>query len=64
MVDDDAAVFMIDSMKGYGDIHVFVEHLVNEPIELPVPLTVRPLGSEPKGVNEDVVYCVSSDSEL
>ena len=41
---------------------------MNEPVELPVedlkPLTVRPPGSEPKGVNEDVVYCVSSDSEL
>ena len=68
VVDDDAAVFMIDLVKGYGDIHVFVEHPVNEPIELPVEdlktLTIRPPSSEPKGVNEDVVYCVSSDSEL
>nr|POF18727.1 hypothetical protein CFP56_24955 [Quercus suber] len=59
---------MTNLVKGYGDIHVFVEHPVNEPVELPVedlkPLTVRPPGSEPKGVNEDVVYCVSSDSEL
>nr|POE58545.1 hypothetical protein CFP56_59061 [Quercus suber] len=68
VVDDDAAVFMTDLVKGYGDIHVFVEHPVNEPVELPVedlkPLVVRPPGSEPKGVNEDVVYCISSDSEL
>ena len=68
VVDDDAAVFMTNLVKGYGDIHVFVEHPVNEPIELPMedlkPLTVRPPGSEPKGINEDVVYCVSSDSEL
>ena len=68
VVDDDAAVFMTDLVKGYGDIHVFVEHPVNEPIELPIedlnPLTVIPPGSEPKGINEDVVYCVSSDSEL
>ena len=66
-------------MKGYGDIHVFVEHPVNELVELPVeglePLAVRPPGSELEGVNalevfggdqqnEDVVYCVSIDSEL
>ena len=66
-------------VKGYGGIHVFVKHPMNEPVELPVedlePLTVRPHGSEPKGVNalevfggdqqnEDVVYCVSSESEL
>ena len=68
VVDDDATMFMTDLMKVYGDIHVFVEDLMNEPVELPVedlkPLAVRSLGSEPKGVNEDVVYCVSSDSEL
>ena len=68
VVDDDATMFMTDLMKVYGDIHVFVEDLMNEPVELPVedlkPLAVRSLGSEPKGVNEDVVNCVSSDSEL
>ena len=78
VVDDDAAVFMIDLVKGYGDIHVFVEHPMNEPIELPMedlePLAIRPPGSELEGVNalevfsdqqnEDVVYCVSSESEL
>ena len=70
---------MTDLVKGYGDIYVFMEHPVNEPVELPVkdlePLAVRPPGSEPEVVNalevfggdqqnEDVVYCVSSDSEL
>ena len=39
---------------------------MNEPVELPVedlePLAVRPPGSDQQ--NEDVVYCVSSDSEL
>nr|POE50033.1 hypothetical protein CFP56_38475 [Quercus suber] len=70
---------MTNLVKGYGDIHVFVEHLVNELVELPVediePLAVRPPGSEPEGVNalevfggyqqnEVVVYCVSNDSEL
>ncbi|KAK9991247.1 hypothetical protein SO802_026232 [Lithocarpus litseifolius] len=77
VVDDDATVFTTDLVKGYGDIHVFVEYLVNEPIELPVedlePLAVRPFVSEPEGVNalevfssdqqnEDVVYYVSSGS--
>ena len=75
VVDDDAVVFMTDLVKEYGDIHVFVEHPVNELVEDLEPLTVRPSGSEPEGVNalevfgsdqqnEDVVYCVSSDSEL
>ncbi|KAK9993904.1 hypothetical protein SO802_023607 [Lithocarpus litseifolius] len=79
VVDDDIAVFMTDLVKGYGDIHVFVEHPMNEPVELPVEdlksLAVRPPGSEPEGVNalevfggdqqnEDVVYYVSSDNEL
>ena len=79
VVDDDVAVFMTDLVKGYRDIHVFVEHLVNEPVELLVedlePLAVRPPSSEPEWVNalevfggdqqnEDAVYCVSSDSEL
>nr|POF04630.1 hypothetical protein CFP56_39164 [Quercus suber] len=45
MVDNDAAVFMTYLVKGYGDIHVFVEHPVNEPVDLPVedlkPLAVR-----------------------
>ena len=65
-------------VKGYGGIHVFVEHPVNKPVELPMedlePLAIRPPGSELEGVNalevfsdqqnEDVVYCVSSESEL
>ena len=79
VVDNDVAVFMTDLVKGYRDIHVFVEHLENEPVELPVedlePLAVRPPSSEPEWVNalevfggdqqnEDAIYCVSSDSEL
>ena len=52
VVIDDVVVFITDLVKGYGDIHVFVEHPVNEPVELPVedlkPLTVRPPGIEPK----------------
>ena len=50
MVDDDAAMFMTNLVKGYGDIHVFVEHLVNELVKLLVedfePLVVRPPGSD------------------
>ena len=79
VADDDATVFMTDLVKGYGDIHIFVEHLVNEPVELLVEdlesLIVRPHGSELAVVNalevfggdqenEDVVYFVSNDSEL
>ncbi|KAK9988999.1 hypothetical protein SO802_029238 [Lithocarpus litseifolius] len=36
VVDDDAAMFMTNLVKGYGEIHVFVEHPVHEPLELPV----------------------------
>ena len=79
VVNDDAAVFMTNLVKGYGDLHVFVDHRVNEPVELPMedlePLAIRSPGSEPKWVNalevfggdqqiEDVVYYVSSDNEL
>ncbi|KAL0011416.1 hypothetical protein SO802_006524 [Lithocarpus litseifolius] len=62
VVDDDAAMFMTDLVKGYGEIYVFVEHPVHEPLE---PLDGKALevfvGDQQ---NEDVVYCVSSDSEL
>ena len=79
VVNDAVAVFMTDLVKEYEDIHVFVEHPVNELVELPVEdlesLAARPPGSELEGVNalevfvgdqqnEDVVYCVSSDFEL
>ena len=81
MVDDDVVVFMTDLVKKYREIHVFVEHLVRELLELPMEdfeaLAARQLGNEPEGVdakalevfvgdqqNEEVVYCVSSDSEL
>ena len=60
VVDDDAAVFMTDLVKGYGDIYVFVEHLVNEPVKLPMkdlePLAVRPPDSEPERVNALEVF--------
>ena len=36
VVDDDAAMFMTDLVKGYGEIHVFVEHPVHEPLKIPV----------------------------
>ncbi|KAK9993852.1 hypothetical protein SO802_023555 [Lithocarpus litseifolius] len=36
VVDDDAAMFMTDLVKGYGEIHAFVEHPVHEPLELPM----------------------------
>ena len=79
MVDDAAAVFMTNLVKGYREIHVFVEHLVHESLKLPMedfePLAARQPSSEPEGVdalevfvgdqqNEDMVCCVSNDSEL
>ena len=79
VVNDAVAVFMTDLVKEYEDIHVFVEHPVNELVELPVEdlesLAARQPGSELEGVNalevfvgdqqnEDVIYCVSSDCEL
>ena len=48
-------MFVTDLVNGYKEIHVFVEHLVDEPLELPVedfgPLDVRQLGEDPKGVD-------------
>ncbi|XP_050260189.1 uncharacterized protein LOC126705325 isoform X1 [Quercus robur] len=58
VVDDDAAMFMTDLVKGYGEIHVFVEHPVHEPVELPVedfdPLAAAVPGSEVEGVGVEV----------
>ena len=55
VVDDDVVVFMTDLVKGYKEIHVFVEHPVDEPLELPVedfePLDVRQPGEDPEGVD-------------
>ena len=60
VVNDAVAVFMTDLVKGYGDIHVFIEHPVNELVELPVedlePLAARPPGSELDGVNALEVF--------
>ena len=68
VVDDDTAMFMIDLVKGYGEIHVFVEHPVHEPLELPVedfdPLDVRLPGSELEGVDAKALEVFVSDSEL
>ena len=63
MVDDAAAMFMIDLVKGYGEIHVFVEHLVHEPLELPMedfdPLDARLPSSELEGVNAKAFLLVT-----
>nr|POE44704.1 hypothetical protein CFP56_77900 [Quercus suber] len=55
VVDDDAAMFMTDLVKGYGEIHVFVEHPVHEPVEVP--------DSELEGVGVDVEYAEYGDEE-
>ena len=68
MVDDDAAMFMIDLVKGYGEIHIFVEHPVHEPLELPVedfePLVARLPSSELEGVDTKALEVVVNDSVL
>ena len=67
VVDDDAAMFMIDLVKGYGEIHIFVEHPVHEPLELPVedfePLVARLPSSELEGVDAKALEIFVSDSE-
>ena len=68
VVDDDVAVFMIDLVKGYGEIHVFVEHPMHKPLELPVedfePLVARQPSSEPEGVDAKALEVFVSDNEL
>ena len=68
VVDDDAAVFLTDLVKGYGEIHVFVEHLVHKPLELLMedfePLVARQPGSELEGVGAKALEVFVSDSEL
>ena len=68
VVDDDAVVFVTNLVKGYGEIHVFVEHPLHEPLELPVedfePLVARQPGSEPEGVDAKALEVFVSDSEL
>ena len=60
VVNDAVAVFMTNLVKEYRDIHVFVEHPVNELVELPVEdlesLAARPLRSELEGVNALEVF--------
>ena len=66
--DDDTTMFMTDLVKGYGEIHVFVEHPVHEPLELPVedfdPLDARLPGSELEGVDAKALEVFVSDNEL
>ena len=68
VVDDDVAMFMTDLVKGYREIHVFVEHPVHEPLELPVedfdPLATRLLGSELESADAKALEAFVSDSEL
>ena len=67
VVDDDATMFMTDLVKGYGEIHVFVEHPVHEPLEIPVedfePLAAKLPGSEVEGVDAKALEVFVSDSE-
>ena len=68
MVDDDVVVFMTNLVKKYREIHVFVEHLLHEPLELPMedfePLAARQLGNEPEGVDAKALEVFVSDNEL
>ena len=63
-----AVVFMTNLVKGYGEINVFVEHPLHEPLELPVedfePLVARQPDSEPEGVDAKALEVFVSDSEL
>nr|POE77299.1 hypothetical protein CFP56_45201 [Quercus suber] len=61
-------MFMTDLVKGYGDIHVFVEHSMHEPLELLVEdfesLTARQPSSELERVDAKALEVFVSDSEL
>ena len=63
MIDDDTATFMTNLVKGYGEIYVFVEHLVHEPLELPMedfnPLDARLPSSELEGVDAKAFLLVT-----
>ena len=67
VVDDDDAMFMTDLVKGYEEIHVFVEHPVHEPLKIPVedfePLATRLPGSEVEGVDAKTLGVFVSDRE-
>lgn len=76
---DNSVVFMTNLVKGYGEIHMFLEHPVDEPIEMEVedvePLEFRDPGevdlADAQALevinnavdDEFVVYGVSSDSD-
>ena len=66
-VDDDAAMFMTDLVKGYEEIHVFVEHPVHEPLEIPMedfePLAAKLSGSEVEVVDAKALEVFVSDKE-
>ena len=68
MVNDDTAMFMTNLVKGYREIHVFVEHPMHEPLEIPMedfdPLDARLPGSELEGVDAKALEVFVSDSEL
>ena len=53
---------MIDLVKGYEGIHVFVKHPVDEPLELPMEdfesLDVRQPSEEPEGVDSQALKVV------
>jgi len=57
IVDDDAAMFMTDLVNVYEEIHVFVNHLIDEPVEAKVgdiePLNVRDPSAEHVGPKVD-----------
>ena len=67
VVDDDAVMFMTDLVKGYEEIHVYVEHPVHEPLEIPVedfePLAAKLPGSEVEGVDAKALDVFVSDRE-
>nr|POF25084.1 hypothetical protein CFP56_77988 [Quercus suber] len=58
---------MTNLVKGYKEIHVFVEHPVHEPLKLLVkdfePLVARQLGSEPKGVDVKALEVFVGDQQ-
>ena len=53
---------MIDLVMGYEGIHVFVKHLVDEPLELSMEdfesLDVRQPSEEPEGVDSQALKVV------
>ena len=63
VIDDDTATFMTNLVKGYGEIYLFVEHLVHEPLELPMedfnPLDARLPSSEIEGVDAKAFLLVT-----